>query len=633
MVWDKGTHPSRLREVCQDIDHFLDHSLDLNPQEKSQSTESKPASGSISLRGPSLEVQRLFSLNQCLQQEVEEMRRAMRESPCPAAIGQDSQDCRKKRRVSEVEDELAQLRREKDALALDLQETRERCQRELKAVQLSSEEYRRDCQQKESIIARLESQIDARLPPPHPQNEPVRDSRTAELEEEVLALRMLLKEWCPEHGLASQLRSKHLVLEKQLHESQAAEKELALARQKALTLEQENASFRAALEVSELALKDLKGTATECTSARKDLAGHQDVAAEIIQAAQSLFDFEAAEPTPMNLRLAWSQLQSSWAKDTHRNMQLQRQLDGAAEQHKKMQAEVSKLRAEMHCEETQQREAKRKLQESNDAIQNLSAQNSVLRDALAGKGENPPPSSVMESVQQIQTSASEGSSQAVDALKKDVQSLRAEVCRLLDVESKAKKLERVNAELWQANKELEKKTMEKDEPDEVGTVGMGTGDFDSRSTKVLHLLRGPLGQGWQGSRCELSSQLQAGSGDLEQQQAARQLERYKKAMKKYVQEFREGLYHLLGWKVEMRGDGTSLRWHLTSRYQEGQELVFQLRPAQTGLPAEFDLLGTPWAEQLQSDRQAMAYLEVYSSIPGFLAHVTADRLAQQTFTR
>merc|ERR1719333_1738907 len=30
---------------------------------------------------------------------------------------------------------------------------------------------------------------------------------------------------------------------------------------------------------------------------------------------------------------------------------------------------------------------------------------------------------------------------------------------------------------------------------------------------------------------------------------------------------------------------------------------------------QFDLLSTPWAEQLQADRHAMAYLEVYSSIP------------------
>jgi len=99
-----------------------------------------------------------------------------------------------------------------------------------------------------------------------------------------------------------------------------------------------------------------------------------------------------------------------------------------------------------------------------------------------------------------------------------------------------------------------------------------------------------------------------------------------------VQEFREGIYSLLGWKVEMKGEGSRLRWHLTSRYQEGQELVFQLQAATAGQPAEFELMGTSWALQLQGDRQAMAYLTIYHSIPCFLAYVTTDLLAQQTLT-
>ena len=111
----------------------------------------------------------------------------------------------------------------------------------------------------------------------------------------------------------------------------------------------------------------------------------------------------------------------------------------------------------------------------------------------------------------------------------------------------------------QANKELERRILQLQSQE----IDVANADYDPRTTKILHLVRGPQDEA-------------AGSGcDLEQQQAARQLERYKKATKKYVSEFREGLYHLLGWKVEMRGDGNSLRWHLTSRYgQVRQEVGF-----------------------------------------------------------
>merc|ERR1712113_839836 len=62
-----------------------------------------------------------------------------------------------------------------------------------------------------------------------------------------------------------------------------------------------------------------------------------------------------------------------------------------------------------------------------------------------------------------------------------------------------------------------------------------------------------------------------------------------------------------GWKVEMKGEGSAMRWHLTSKLHD-EELVFQLRPPESGRGAEFDLLSTDWAERLQEDRQAMAYL-------------------------
>lgn len=221
----------------------------------------------------------------------------------------------------------------------------------------------------------------------------------------------------------------------------------------------------------------------------------------------------------------------------------------------------------------------------------------------------------------------------------------------------------MNSELWNSNQELEKRQAQlaananavQRAPVETG---QGGADFDAKTTKIVHLQRGPkdapTGEAAAKGSAALSEALSdnaalreelaqlraakagaapAAAGDLERQQALRQLERFKKATKKYVTDFREGIYGLLGWKVEMKGEGASAHWHLTSRFQEGQELVFQLRPVDVGRPAVFDLLCTPWGEQLQGDRQAMAYLEVYSSIPGFLAHVTMDLLTQKTFTR
>merc|ERR1719163_696500 len=169
--------------------------------------------------------------------------------------------------------------------------------------------------------------------------------------------------------------------------------------------------------------------------------------------------------------------------------------------------------------------------------------------------------------------------------------------------------------------------------EEAAMAGLSEEGFGAGSVKVLHLLRGPgaaYAGGLSRTAAELSRAGDEALGDFERAQAVRQLERFKKATKKYVQDFREGIYGLLGWKVEMKGDGNVMQWHLTSKFQADSELIFKLRPAGDGRPAEFDLLASPWAEQLQKDRQAMAYLEIYKSVPGFLSQVTADLVAQKT---
>lgn len=171
-------------------------------------------------------------------------------------------------------------------------------------------------------------------------------------------------------------------------------------------------------------------------------------------------------------------------------------------------------------------------------------------------------------------------------------------------------------------------------------------DFDPATTKILRFTRWPPGAEGRDGKAETQQQLvRVGTAplttvppalepaplpDLENRQAAKQLERFRKATRKYVADFRDGIAALLGWRIEMKGD--SGEWILTSCYGDtkNQELSVQCRPRRAGRPAQFDLLGTPWAEQLMDDRQAMAYLEVYNSMPAFLSHITMDLVSRQT---
>merc|ERR1719171_1285326 len=121
-------------------------------------------------------------------------------------------------------------------------------------------------------------------------------------------------------------------------------------------------------------------------------------------------------------------------------------------------------------------------------------------------------------------------------------------------------------------------------------------------------------------RLEVSQKALAGDDGSEEDLEARrleaeqQLERYKRATKLNIQDFREGIYLLMGWKVDQRGSGKEVRWHLTSKYQPDKELAFG-RGSSSGGEASVNLLNTPWAEELQRSPADMAFLEERSSVP------------------
>eukprot|EP00440_Ansanella_granifera_P033039 gb/GFBE01035845.1/.p1 GENE.gb/GFBE01035845.1/~~gb/GFBE01035845.1/.p1 ORF type:complete len:694 (+),score=203.54 gb/GFBE01035845.1/:1-2082(+) len=678
-----------LDDVRHDINRFLDPSvLSLTRsqmrgrsreadaaecmEEQGESSSQREEDSSAKGRS-SMDLLKLRCDKESLQAELEDARQEAEElmSRREREVGRDAaaimrltqerdelrQDSRaKKRRLSEVEDELLRLQVERDTLAKNFEELTESSQRQLEALQqkasAESRKYEEELAALRQDLASARTQREqSNVTAADAESSAILKARVAELEAEVCSLRMALKEASPEKDLASQLRARHAEYEKELQESRRSLEELHSVRGLSLQLEQEVVSLKAALTVRDKALREAEHAAEGADSMRRDLAAFVSAAAEIVASArQTCAGAEAAKmpagesPSPLDLSLAWSRLQAQGSKKALKASENQQQLDETAVRERQLQADVRKLRVDLSALEADSQELRLNLRHARDENEALRARESVLREALAGNSKessatvgpaSADAAAASETLKQRQRDLEEllaSKSQALSSASKEVETLRAEVSNLAATEVKAQRLERVNAELWQANKDLESRASQLERQQEEAADA----DYDRRSTKILHLAQGPSGRaatgGLSNEKSGQSGPLER-SGDLEQQQAARQLERFKKATKKYVQDFREGIYSLLGWKIEMKGEGSNMRWHLMSRYQEGQELVFQLQPSRAGRPAEFDLLGTPWAEQLQGDRQAMAYLQIYSSIPGFLAHVTTDLLSQQTFNR
>ena len=111
---------------------------------------------------------------------------------------------------------------------------------------------------------------------------------------------------------------------------------------------------------------------------------------------------------------------------------------------------MNKLQIDMSLANLQSTELQGRLKESEDTVQNLRAQNSVLREALAGKHMQFPEIHGEVDAKIIRTADSfqEAQQEAVEVIKREAAVLKNEVGRLADVERKLRKVEGVNAELW-----------------------------------------------------------------------------------------------------------------------------------------------------------------------------------------
>eukprot|EP00929_Paragymnodinium_shiwhaense_P086936 TRINITY_DN47297_c0_g1_i1.p1 TRINITY_DN47297_c0_g1~~TRINITY_DN47297_c0_g1_i1.p1 ORF type:complete len:673 (+),score=266.91 TRINITY_DN47297_c0_g1_i1:111-2129(+) len=659
-----------LGDVCKDLDAFLDPGL--LAQASSSKSAAKPLAASPQKR-PAADVDTFAAeaaaahdridltakleeakLEVAAQREQADQRAERDAAALARAVeekGQLQRDSRGKRqRADDAEGSLLRLRAERDAVLRDLEAAKETCRQEIEAQRRQHDTAR---QLLESQLSTLRQDLqEARMEPKtaaatSADASDALQQRNLELEAEVKSLKLLLEQRTPDCQLSAQLRQRFRESEEQLRSFKGLEEEVRMLRAQADSYKQECLKLRSELQARDESLRESEDASRGATLVRRDLEAFQAAVSAILgEAASVLDDGEAAkaaaasEPTPMNLSLLWTRCQRSMARVQQQRADVQAELQQVSEKDTQISAQLLQLRSEVSAKDARLDELTlevRRLREENSA---LNARLSVLRESVSrgsktgsSGGAAPLADDTKLQLEQAQRRALDAEDVVKSKAKElqiatdELHRLRGENLRLADVDARASRLAHANAELMASNRKLE-------EQEESALAGLAEEGFGSGSVKVLHLLRRPGAMS-----SALASSLpptlgaRAGDsslGDFERAQAVRQLERFKKATKKYVQDFREGIYGLLGWKVEMKGDGSAMQWHLTSKFQADGELVFKLRAAEDGRAAEFDLLASPWAEQLQGDRQAMACLDIYKSVPGFLAQVTADLIAQKT---
>mmetsp|Transcript_65381 Transcript_65381/g.156329 ORF Transcript_65381/g.156329 Transcript_65381/m.156329 type:complete len:750 (-) Transcript_65381:130-2379(-) len=323
-------------------------------------------------------------------------------------------------------------------------------------------------------------------------------------------------------------------------------------------------------------------------------------------------------PSPTSLSLTWTKLQAALGNLRQQRIELRSELQNSQSRERESRSEAEQLRSQLVATKTRAEELQQDVNLKREELSTVYARLSVHRE-LTPKAARAPGSEEnndehlskqLAISQQQQDELQKRLAQREDALhtlRSELDSEREKTSRLAAAEERAARLAQAHNELLGT---LSAQDVEKRQADRRQSAEFSLRQKNAELEGELQELRKELAD--LGPTGELSN-------------VQREYDRYKRATKRSVQDFREGIYKLLGWKVEMLAEGSTLQMHLTSRYKPGHVLKFQLqKTSPSGLPPEFELLDTDWAKRLMDDGKAMQYLQIFDSVPGFLAHVTCD---------
>lgn len=236
--------------------------------------------------------------------------------------------------------------------------------------------------------------------------------------------------------------------------------------------------------------------------------------------------------------------------------------------------------------------------------------------------------------------------------QKDMNDLRAEHERVLEKFGKLR--DALHQEREKAGKAEERAA--------AAETLAGKGSFNPDSTKVLHLSKNPsmdamrakyekeislfedllaakdreIAEATGGNaKPAVSSSSTAGPG-MNSIEAKKLHQRLKENFKEQIALFREGVYLLTGYKVDMFAeDTTKPRYRVRSVYAEREEddmmYVWPRKKKEGGAGSDgLDLMDTPWAKEM-AQTDSFQYMTKFNSVPGFMASVQLSLFERQTF--
>jgi len=199
-------------------------------------------------------------------------------------------------------------------------------------------------------------------------------------------------------------------------------------------------------------------------------------------------------------------------------------------------------------------------------------------------------------------------------------------------------------------KEREKASLAEDRALKAETIA-GKGSFNESTTRILHLKQNPLTEAIhekyqteiKSLKAQVNDRSEPGSGKgrsiqkLSDVDAQKLHKRLKESFKEQIGLFREGVYLLTGYKIEMlqtSGEHSERpQFKVRSMYAEREDdyLMFMWPKLKTNETVEMlDLMNTEFAQSL-SNTDEFQYLSKFNSTPGLLASLTMKLIEQQTF--